>query len=166
MLSLAKRRPEWNFELIANRDSVPEYYAHIQNLKVFLEVSNAQMPKIMRKWSCYLGLSKRERGPATIQEANALGCPTVCANHTGYACFKPLVPLELPPFSALDENHLKYIDRTLADVSENHIDYLNMADRARRSFWSTQTPEHITHKWKAFFLKCLGDTGGTSEYRK
>ena len=152
---LANRRPTWNFELIINRDNFPESFQDASNIRVHTQISNEKIPKIMARWSCYLGLSKRERGPATIQEANALGCPTVCANHTGYACFQPLVPLDLPPFVDLSRAHIWHIEETLVKIEKNRSFYLDQANQRRKNYWSTQTPENTTHKWKSFLLNCL-----------
>ena len=151
VLTLARMRPDWRFEIICNRKVVPQAYRELANIKVFLLVENENSPEIMKKWSCYLGISKCERGPATIQEANTLGCPTVCANHTGYACFNPLVRLELPPFVPLNDEHLRYIEKSLSEVENNRARFLRLADKTRTEYWSLRTPELITRKWKGLF---------------
>jgi hypothetical protein len=161
VLALARRRPEWRFELVVNRDHVPEVYNSIQNIRVFLDVENQNLALIMKKWSCYLGISKRERGPATIQEASTMGCPTVCSNHTGYACFRPLIPLKLPPFLPLEEPHIRYIEETLSMIAGNRQKFMAMAEKARATFWSLQTPEVITRSWKEFFRDRATEASGS-----
>ena len=152
ILTLARHHPEWRFELVVNRDEAPAEYFALPNLTVYLNVDNAGIPEIMKFWSCYLGIAKRERGPATIQEANTMGCPTVCADHTGYACFRPLIPLQLPPFVDLDDSHLRLIEDTLAHVAANRDAILARAEHARETFWQNHTSEKTTRQWKRFFL--------------
>lgn len=158
VLTLARRRRDWVFEFIVNRSEVPDSFTELPNVRLHLNVANHHVPEIMKHWSCYLGISKRERGPATIQEANTMGCPTVCANHTGYACFHPLVPLDLPPFEPLSPTHIRYVEDVLADVAANRDSYLERAAYNREAFWLTQTSERITRLWKQLFLEAAANS--------
>ncbi|MFW6312238.1 MAG: hypothetical protein ACOC1K_08410 [Nanoarchaeota archaeon] len=67
----------------------------------------------------YLSISKRERGPATLQEARVVGIPTMTPNHTGYSEFNPLFPLDIEPYKKLDKRDIDQIVSGIREVKKN-----------------------------------------------
>lgn len=152
----AKKRPDWNFEVIINfgESRIPQEIKRQRNIKIFSQKTNEEVAKIAKNWSCYLGISMAERGPATIQEMNVMGVPTVCANHTGYKSFSPLIPLELKAFKHLQDKDKRMVYNTLVQVYNERDKILKMAKDRKEEYWQERTPEVITKKWMNFFTKC------------
>lgn len=158
VFKLARKRTNWKFEICANRQQYPTWFSNqvkqLDNVRVF-NVPHDKMHLLMSRWSCYLGVGKVERGPTTIQEANVLGCPTVCSDHSGYSDFEPSIPLPIDPFIDIDENNLKVIDDALMDLHKNKERYFEESKIKKERFWKERTPDIITKKWKTFLYENL-----------
>lgn len=149
--------PKTNFQLLTsrNKNSFPKYLLNINNLDI-INVDRNNIINVMSEWSGYLGMSKRERGPATIQEAKTLGIPTICSDHTGYSEFGPTIPLEIKPFKSHSNNDIDLIVDSIYDLYDNLDHYNEVAKIERHRFWNEEKhPKLISKKWEQFFDVCL-----------
>lgn len=165
--NLAPIFKNWKFEICcsAGREREMEYlhssYKRHRNVEIKV-VPHKEMPDVMSRWHCYLGVSKAERGPTTIQEATALGCVTVCSNHTGYADFDPVVPMDIEPFKDIRVHSPRFdvVVDSLRYVYANFDDLFKESQIKRRFFWENRNPRVITYKWKKFLYE-----NATRDYR-
>lgn len=158
LVIICKRFPNLNFEMLSSRDK--SHFSHdirsIPNL-TFYNVPHSQTVDIMKKWGMYIGLSKRERGPAALQELKVLGIPTICPNHTGYSEFNPLISLDIKPFKNHSASDLDMISDAIKLVLNNHYLYLQKAQIERDVFWANEkSTKVVSKKWEDFFVKCIG----------
>lgn len=151
--------PDIRFEIMSsrNKNQFPDFLQNIPNLH-FLNIPHENIHEYMKYWDCYLGLSKRERGPAVVQELRVVGIPTICANHTGYKEFKPLIPLDIMPFEQHSNGDIDlYID-SIKDVIINNSKYRKLALEDKEDFWNKEkSTMMVSKKWEDFFKKCLGE---------
>jgi len=155
--TIAKRFPNWRFELCVNRskDDVFTSLKECSNIVIHSgTLANLDMPKIYSKWSCYLGISKMERGPAVLSECKAVGIPTLCSNHTGYKEFKPLIPMDIKPFRDLTASNVDLVCDGLKYIHDNQDVLRGISLTQKERFWSTRNPKIIVRLWKEFFYEC------------
>jgi len=145
------------FELLSSRrpNTFPKEITELNNLEI-KKVEHNKIYKQMSKWSAYLGLSKRERGPATIQECKCIGIPTICPNHTGFKEFNPTIKMNLEPFRKHTEWDKDYIIENINMFLDDKQYYMNYAENDKHTFWKNEKhPSIITGKWEDFFNMCL-----------
>lgn len=166
VFKLAKMHPEWKFEICTNRNHEGERQEfknrtrHFENITVLEDVIHRKMPEIMSNWSCYLGIGKSERGPTTIQECKAIGCPTVCSDHTGYSEFDPTIALPIKPFKELNGPDIMNVHDALVEMKNNKEKYFQRAEKEKHLFWQEHNPEVITIKWKQFLYERYLEANG------
>lgn len=154
---ICKALPDINFELLSSRgkNSFPFDWPNLKNLKHF-SLQNNQIPLKMKEWGMYLSISKRERGPAALQEARVVGIPTMTPNHTGYSEFNPLFPLDIEPYKKLDKRDIDQIVSGIREVKKNWLKYSRRALEEKTIFWEKKKkPALISKKWRNFFLQNL-----------
>lgn len=132
---ICKAFPNVRFEVLSsrNKEQFPQFLRSISNLH-FLNVPHEHVHEYMKYWDCYLGLSKRERGPAVIQELRVLGIPTICANHTGYKEFKSMIPLDIEPFKQHSDNDISLFVDAIKDIKINSDSYRKKALEDKEQF--------------------------------
>lgn len=158
LVKICSALPNVRFEVLSsrNKEQFPNFLRYIPNLH-FLNVPHDKVHEYMMYWDCYLGMSKRERGPAVIQELRVLGIPTICANHTGYKEFKPLIPLDIQPFKQHSDGDISLFVDAIKDVKINNDRYREMALEDKKFFWATEkSTKNVSKKWENFFKKCMG----------
>lgn len=160
LLSLTRICNHFNnikFQLFSSRDRkmFPNEIRGIENLDI-INVKHEDIPEQMSKWSAYLGLSRRERGPATLQECKCIGIPTICPNHTGFREFNPTIKMNLEPFIKHSEQDKDYIIENINMFLDDKTYYMNKAEEEKHEFWKEEKhPSIITNKWEQFFNMCL-----------
>jgi hypothetical protein len=147
LILLCKRFPHLKFELLSSRskNQFPTELQHINNLQ-FLNVPHYDTVNIMKKWGMYIGLSKRERGPAVLQELKVLGIPTICPNHTGYREFNPFIGLDIKPFEKHTSKDLDLYSDAIEYVYRNHEQCINKTQEDRIKFWNEEKSTKIVSK--------------------
>ena len=158
LITLCKRFPKMKFELMSSR-SKSQFSNELQNIKnlKFYNVPHEDTVNIMKRWGMYLGLSKRERGPAVLQELKVLGIPTICPCHTGYKEFNPFIGLDIKPFEKHSSKDLDLYSDAINYVYTNHELCINKTQEDRIKFWNNEkSTKIVSKKWENFFRKCLG----------
>ncbi|MFW6014975.1 MAG: hypothetical protein ACOCRK_00895 [bacterium] len=69
-------------------------------------------------------MSKRERGPATLQEARCLGVPTITPDHTGYSEFNNCISLPIKPYREHTKKDKDMIVEGIKHCFDNYDYYL------------------------------------------
>jgi len=150
--------PNIRFEVLSsrNKDQFPNFLRHIPNLH-FLNVPHNKVHECMKYWDGYIGMSKRERGPAVIQELRVLGIPTICSNHTGYKEFSPMIPLDIEPFKSHSDSDISLIVDAIKDLQQNIESYRERALKEKKEFWEKEkSTKIVSKKWENFFSHCMG----------
>lgn len=159
LVKICSALPNIRFEILSsrNKEQFPHFLRYVPNLH-FFNVEHDKVHEYMKYWDCYLGMSKMERGPAVIQELKVLGIPTICANHTGYKEFKPMVPLDIEPFKELSDRDVSLFIDTIKDINTHNTKYREEALKEKDRFWNTEkSTKNISKKWENFFKDCLGE---------
>jgi hypothetical protein len=112
----------------------------------------------MKTWHGYIGLSKRERGPAALQELKVLGIPTICPLHTGYKEFNPLIGLNIDPYKSHNESDINQYVNAINSLQNNFDYYFELAQIEKERFWREEkSSQKISKLWETFFTFCLGE---------
>lgn len=159
LLKICTKTPEIQYQLLSSR-KLKEFSKDILNLKnlKIIKAERNQIVNIMKKWNCFLGVSKCERGPASLQESKTIGIPSICPNHTGYSEFNPTIKLDIEPFKEYTNSDIELIINAIYDIKHNFDVHFKQEQENRKWFWHTEKkPEIITKKWLKFFDKCIGE---------
>ena len=155
--SICKKFPKIRFEVLSsrNKESFPSWLQEIKNL-TFLNVPHKDVIHYMKYWNGYIGLSKRERGPAVLQELKTLGIPTICPLHTGYAEFSPSIGLNISPFKEHSKKDLDLFYMAIEDLINNNEKYKQRALDEKEIFWTEKkSTKIVSKKWENFLKKCV-----------
>jgi glycosyltransferase involved in cell wall biosynthesis len=157
LLKICKKTPEIKYQLLSSRNKKElKILDSLTNLDI-IKADRKNIINVMKKWSIFLGLSKSERGPASLQECKTIGIPTICPDHTGYSEFNSTIKMDIEPFKDHSDKDIDLIIDNIFHVKENLDYYIEQEQENRKWFWHTEKkPYFITKKWDNFFDKCLG----------
>lgn len=154
---IANALSSYRFEILSSRSpkTFPREIRELENAH-FLNVRNDMVPEIMKKWSIYLSMSKRERGPAATQEAKVTGIPIITPDHTGYREFNNCILLPIKPYKEHTNMDKDLIISAIQHCFENYEKYSSQCLHESRIFWEKEkNPLIISKKWENFFLDCI-----------
>lgn len=159
LIPLCKQFPDIRFELLSsrNKNKFPSQFQNIPNLH-FYNIPHEEVVSRMKTWHGYIGMSKRERGPAVLQELKVLGVPTICPLHTGYKEFGPLLGVNVQPLKSHSTYDINKYILAINTLRNNYDYYSNLALVEKERFWKEEkSVEIVSRKWEQFFEKCLGE---------